>query len=332
MPTLTVTSLKNQYRGVNAHLHSIWQAQGGWDSFHFIHIGDLFKTLRGQLRPMGYTADVQQALQIRRSGQSAGRPESDISIYDTLPERLMPPAHSPQHVGSAGELVLTMPEVLNLKLEEIAPYRAIGIYDTVPGRSEHGQPVAWIELLSPSNKPGGQDAAYYYDKCLKLLQSGIVLVEIDYLHETPPTFTGIPNYRAENDDDQLPARAYRINVIDPRPEFLQGHAQIHQFDVDVPIPVVQIPLNAGDTVACDFDGVYQRTFEEALYGDMVDYGLMPPRFNRYRREDQARIAARMLAIIKAAQAGIDLETDTLNTEDLLLETALQQIKVLQDSS
>jgi len=29
-----VRSIKNQYIGINAHLHSLWQSEGGWDEFH----------------------------------------------------------------------------------------------------------------------------------------------------------------------------------------------------------------------------------------------------------------------------------------------------------
>jgi hypothetical protein len=52
---------KNQYRGINAHLHSYWQAKGGWDTFHFNHIPDLMRLINGQLPP-GYVADLIQSL------------------------------------------------------------------------------------------------------------------------------------------------------------------------------------------------------------------------------------------------------------------------------
>jgi hypothetical protein len=106
-----VRSIKNQYSGLNAHLHSLWQADGNWDSFHALHISDLAKSLNASLLPLGYSADVQKSLQIRRSDE-------------------------PQH----------------------APYWATAIYEHIPRQGAPGEPVAWVELLSPSNKPGDQDA------------------------------------------------------------------------------------------------------------------------------------------------------------------------------
>ena len=40
-----VCSVKNQYHGINAHLHSYWQSMGGWHSFHGKHIADLLRAL-----------------------------------------------------------------------------------------------------------------------------------------------------------------------------------------------------------------------------------------------------------------------------------------------
>ena len=61
---LPVRSLKNQYRGINAHLHSQWQAHGNWAGFHTRHIGDLAGLLRRQLYPMGYVAEIEESLQV----------------------------------------------------------------------------------------------------------------------------------------------------------------------------------------------------------------------------------------------------------------------------
>jgi len=49
---------KNQYLGINAHHHSLWQAEGGWDSFHTRHIVHLADLLKARLVPMGYRAEV----------------------------------------------------------------------------------------------------------------------------------------------------------------------------------------------------------------------------------------------------------------------------------
>src|SRR5262245_50751774 len=120
---MPVRSVKNQYLGINAHLHSLWQAEGGWNNFHNRHIGDLAGLLRQKLLPMGYTATIEESLQIRR-------------LADSL------------HNDEDAE----------------APYRAIAI-------SERGvnEPVAWIELMSSSNKGTGNDAQTYGIKRKRLV-------------------------------------------------------------------------------------------------------------------------------------------------------------------
>ena len=78
-----VVAVKNQYLGINAHLHSFWQKMGGWKEFHTSHIVDLTRILKNDLLPLGYTAGIEDSLQIRREGSDDGYPESDIfSIHN----------------------------------------------------------------------------------------------------------------------------------------------------------------------------------------------------------------------------------------------------------
>jgi len=322
-----VRSLKNQYLGINAHLHSAWQSESGWDEFHMSHIVHLANGLHAQLRPMGYTANIKQSLQIRRYGEPAGKPESDVTIYDTDSTRRYPAfSQSP----TLQVMTTTVPEIFNFKEAEIEKCRAVGIYAFDPGKREFGEPVAWVELLSPSHKPGGQDANYYTDKRLKILQSEVVFVEIDYLHETPPNFAGLPNYlnRGKNLRPQAGSAPYRIVVIDPRPEFLEGAAHIYQFHVDDLMPTVNIPLNNADVVAHDFGAPYDKTFTEGFFGDSVDYGELPQHFDHYSELDQARIAARMLTVIDAEKNGIHLETGPFPAGEVPLDDALARIEEL----
>lgn len=319
-----VRAIKNQYRGVNAHLHSYFQAEGGWDGFHANHIADLMRLMSAQLLPMGYVADIQQSLQIRRFGEPVGKPESDVTIYDPDPLRRQLPLLSPL----AGEM-LAISEVMSLE-RELADYQAIAIYEYEPTKRELGEPVAWVELLSPSNKPGGQDANYYRDKRWKLLHSGIVFVEIDYLHESPPTFDRVPSYSTGQKRGQPEAgsQPYHIFVVDPRPTFAEGKVYPYGFDVDMVIPTVNIPLNAGDILSFDFNTAYNKTYEETLYGArLVDYSQLPINFDRYSQSDQVRILARMLAVLKAVRDGVSLEQDVpLPTEDIGFDEALTQIE------
>jgi len=71
-------------------------------------------------------------------------------------------------------------------------YSAVAIYQR---HQPHGDLVAWIELLSPTNKPLGRHFDAYRAKRQMLLQAQLVFVEIDLLHESPPT-VNVPSYVA----------------------------------------------------------------------------------------------------------------------------------------
>lgn len=324
-----VRSVRNQYPGINAHLHSFWQAVGGWSRFHTNHISDLLRVLRPLLLPLGYDADIEPSLQIRRidDGGPDLRPESDVTLYDLDPARARLPR---RESGSAGvaELVLPIPDALFGEPLSEKEYGAIGIYEYVPGRLDQGEPIAWIELLSPSNKPGGRDVRQYFEKRLAALESGLVIIEIDYLHESASTLRGLASYRPRRRqmaDDR--AHAYRIVAIDPRPDLRSGVVRAREFGVDVPIPAVAIPLSGDEELLFDFGLPYRKTLEETLYGlQLVDYGELPMNFDRYNAEDQRRIALRMLATVEAARAGRDLESGPFPTEDLGLEQALGRLR------
>lgn len=282
----------NLFRGINPILNSQLIA-GGWHSFHTVHITDLMKLLRKGLHPLGYTANIEQSLQIRRESAIIGTPESDVSIYDRSPQPITPTPSS----GVSSERLMPVLELLHLD-DEIAQPRAVGIYTYRQQPDALGELVGWLELLSPSNKPNGQDGFYYSAKRLELLKKGLVFIELDYLHHLPPTFDTIPPYRLSRKgmDDDFVGHPYRIVVMDTRPTLQDGMAKISEFDVDSPIPTLTIPLNRGDSLNFDFDYAYQITFSEGLYGDMVDYAILPADMNRYSPDDQARILTRLCSI------------------------------------
>ncbi len=323
-----IRSFKNQYLGINAHLHSYWQADGDWSEFHTSYIVDVTKAIKLQLLPLGYTAAIEKSLQIRRMDKLDSEPKSDLTIYD--PDPVRPFVRTTTGFTGAYDAVLDLPEILDYE-EEPAEFRAIAIYEAVSG-DVRGEPVAWIELLSPSNKPGGQHATEYRLKRRKLLDSAIVFVEVDYLHESAPTFSRIPSYRVRG-RSRLPspeAHPYRILVIEPRPMISEGKLYLHQFDVNDPIPAVAIPLNADDVLKFDFGTPYHKTVQEALFTyEFVDYSELPENFDRYSERDQTHIVACMVAILEAAHQGIDLETGPFPCQEITLETALAQLEILQ---
>lgn len=282
----------NLFRGINPILNSQLIA-GGWHSFHAVHITDLMKLLRRQLHPLGYTANIEQSLQIRRESTIVSTPESDVSIYDLSTKPMTPTSYS--EVSS--ERLISVLELLEFDTEISQP-RAIGIYTYRQQPDAIGELVGWLELLSPSNKPTGQDATYYRSKRFELLKKGLVFIELDYLHHMPPTFDTIPPYRLSRREvaGDFVGHPYRIVVIDSRPTLHEGMARISEFDVDSPLPTLLIPLNRGDKLNFDFDNAYQTTFSEGLYGDMVDYSKLPIHMNWYSPDDQARILSRLCYI------------------------------------
>lgn len=324
-----VGSLRNQYYGVNAHLHSYWQAQGGWAEFHTSHIVDLTRSLKEKLLPLGYSAGIEQSLQVRRMNDGIRRPTSDVLIYHEDPTVLREAVvayHTEQR-----QFTLTLPDVLededDLSEKE---YRAIALY-TVQARQSGGTPVVWIELLSPSNKPGGRDAESYRIKRRQVLEKGIVLVELDYLHESAPTFRRIPNYRTRRrTQSEAGAQPYHFIVVDPRPQIDKGSVQVYQFGIDEPIPVVTIPLLGTDQFQFDFGPAYDRTLKELFFHyERVDYRELPQHFDRYSQADQQRIANRMVAVLEAAHQGLDLETGPFPIPSLAFDAALARINTIK---
>ena len=107
------------------------------------------------------------------------------------------------------------------------PYSAIVIH-TLDTEQSADIPVAWMELLSPTNKGNSQDAQTYRAKQRLLLEQQIIFVEVDYVHETPPTFTQFADYSFH----QIDSHPFRIIVLDPRPDFRHGPVTHVEFDVD----------------------------------------------------------------------------------------------------
>jgi len=329
-----VRSIKNQYLGINAHLHSYWQAEGGWSDFHTRHIVHLVDTLKPRLLPLGYTAAIEPSIQIRRldGPAPAENPEADVLIYQREPSHFRPAQQQPVLVGT-GEVVLPLMETLALDQRAEREYSAVKLYALQAGRPQRGEPVAWIELLSTSNKPGGRDAQEYLDKRIKIVENGIVFIELDYLHESASTIRGFPTYRRRrNQEVEVGAHPYRLVLIDPRPDLTHGQVRVREFDVDEAIPSITIPLIGGDTLPFDFSIPYRKTFEEALFGlELVDYRQLPVNFQRYSEADQARIAARMVAILEAARQGVDLEKGPFPAKVVPLATALAAIEQIKET-
>lgn len=277
----------NQYRGVNAHLQSYFQSEGGWKSFHNAHITDLARAIAADL-PVGYTVDIEQSLQIEID-DSTDAPEPDVTIYED-PESAPKSEKRPPTLERSASAALVLPLTQTLVMDEERYRNAIVIYKYEG--NVLGKPVTRIELLSPTNKRG-RGRQRYIEKREFALRGGLPLVEIDYHHETPTVVRNVPNYRQTEPN----SHPYLIVVSDPRPSLWDGKTLIYGFDVDEAIPRITVPLAGDDTLYVAFGDVYQQTFASLpAYGRRVDYEQIPQRFHTYSPDDQNRIHERMRLI------------------------------------
>jgi hypothetical protein len=297
---MAIHSQVNQYRGVNAHLHSYYQSHGGWAGFHGSHIADLGRSLNALL-PAGYIIDTEQSLQIREFHPVTGerllkRTQPDMTIFTHLTQ--------PVQTGSAGAAAptLTQPLLETIPLGEDLYFMALVIYH-LEGDETLGHPVTRIELLSPSNKPPNEGYLQYIEKRYAVLKGGIHMVEIDYLHETASPIKGIPAYPQQAD-----SYPYAITVSSPVPSLEAGVSATYGFPVDTPLPTIGIPLLNDTSISLNFDAVYQQTFSSMkAYSLRVDYEALPERFDSYGAADQERIRRRMAAVQEAYRNRLNLE-------------------------
>jgi hypothetical protein len=311
--TERIISPINQYLGINAHLHShfLHSETEGWEEFHSSHMTDLTRAMNADLPALGYIARQERSLQIRHFDETSS-PVSDVLISDV------------QHTGKVAAtrtfaapqtpVALNVPASTLLERDPAETKRpfAIKIYELQEeiGGGQREKPLAWIELLSPSNKAG---AGYesYIAKREALLANWLVFVEIDYLHGVSTTLETIPDYRPPGRERQPreDAHPYHLWLIDPRlpPDDPQSGA-IAAFAVDEPIPSLRIPLNRGEQLTFDFNMVYHQTFRaQPAFGMAVNYAAAPEAVERdYNVRDQAAIAARMLTIQKLQREGVNL--------------------------
>lgn len=274
----------NRYPGVDPHLNSFLQAEGGaWESFHAEYIVQLRVALDARL-PAGYLALAEKSLQISEIIPPRTRPV--VMIYRA---RAVPAAARDADLPlSAPTATFALPDLL----DDEETLTGVMIYQAGSG-SPLGRPVTRIELLSPANLPGGSHHARYLERRLETLQSGLNLIEIDFLHESRPLLRAFASYP----DGDPAAFPYVILVSNPHPSFAEGVSELFGFGVVDPVPVIAVPLVASESLVFDFGAVYHQVYASLrLVGAVVDYAQEPTHFSRYQPDDQALIRLRMQQI------------------------------------
>lgn len=267
---------ENPYRGINAHFNSYLQAiDHGWPTFHNDHIGDLKRVLN-EILPENYYAVTEESLQIEVLGEDAKPLRPDVTVLY-------------QSGIEISRAVSAVPPTATLKmpllLAEEDYLSAILIY-RFPDEA-----VTRLELLSPTNKT--KHRKDYLRARWRTLNAGLKLVEIDYLHETPPLFPDVlPDY-SQHEPAAFP---YSFTIIDPTPtvEDETGFVEFYCFHVDDPFPTVPIPLLGQASILLDFKAVYDFTCAgDRRVAMKLDYAEPPINFEAYSDDDKARILAVM---------------------------------------
>ncbi len=328
----------NQYTGINAHLNDRLQLDGReWEAFHDRHIGAIQDQLNETLMPRGYIALTVPGLQIRNTlnNERWHSPTSDGTLWDTQPDQ-RPPV-TPQFPGAQEALAQRVDDSVEVidtlsalgKTEE-QYLNALGIYDRrildeKPPYFQHGKPCAWLELLSPSNKPLAHDPdstakdeewQKYDTKRTQILGAGIPLVEIDYLNSTLPLpgltpYIPIPEGKVsplhpeEGSPNALEPHPYNILVTDPTntsENFPYGTTTVHGFDADQPIPLIEIPILGNQPLPMSFQSAYNKTAELPHLRN-INYAETPALYETYRADDQDRLAARIETLIESENQG-----------------------------
>jgi hypothetical protein len=301
---MAICTAQNQYASINPHFNSLLQTPGSpewgfavWPTFHAHLVVAIADALNDTL-PSRYVARAERSLQIKLEHWDGPplqqRRQPDISVYATAE------AGGQQAVAldAAAPTVLVLDETLDADDEDFVT--AVVVY-AASDDPAFGRSVTRIELLSPSNL--GQTVGYdaYRRGRTEALFSGILLVEIDLLHEYPPPMRRVALY-----PQQMGSHAYHIYISDPHPTIKQGRFVDYGFDVGMACPRVSLPLAGDEQISFDFDEVYQRLYVRGRWGSWnqkVDYEQLPARFETYSSADQGRIRERMAAIREALLNG-----------------------------
>lgn len=265
---------ENPYPGINAHLNSLLQTPGTddqpaiWPAFHSQHIANITEALNEQL-PDHYLALNQQSLQTR-SIEIGGpvevrRPVPDVTVFQQ--------SQAAVQTEPAVAVAPTWEANIADLLEPVKQPRAAVIHELLP-QGRIGRVVTRIELLSPSNKPGGSHYETYAVKRIEALEGDVPLIEIDYLHESPPIIS------------QLPPFPCAIIVSDPRPDWGKGKVRMYGFGISELIKSFPVPLLGDEQLVFDLNRVYQHTFRAGRWGTLLDYGAGPPRLETYSPSDR----------------------------------------------
>ena len=236
-----------------------------WEDFHLLFVAELRRRLTPLLRPRYLVRAEEYVYLLREPGTERGRIRPDTLVVERRPP-------APEAVRSGGPVgVLEAP--YSLPLPQLEWHRQV--YLEVR-RTDTGEVVCVIELLSPFNKRG-RDREEYLRKRVAVLQSAAHLVELDLLRGGQR----LPM------DEPLPLADFYLFVSRAELRPLCG---VWPLSIRDRLPELPIPLAAGDPdLRLDLQQVLDAVYDAAGYRDTLDYrrALHPP----LAPEDQAWVDA-----------------------------------------
>lgn len=274
----------NPFSGINPVLHSYLQQPGGdWRTFHTEHLVTLRRQL-DDILPPNYHAQAEQSLQVTLETTDFEETRRTVSDVTILHAGTGPAITSTS--AQASTPLISLPAAMPLPPE--AEPIAVVIYRITSTGDR--QPITRIELLSPANLPGGSHHLSYRVLRNRTLESGIHVVELDYLHEAPPLRADLPQYR-RGEPNALP---YYVYVTDARSDT----TDVYGVGVMQPLPQIRVPLADEDAITLDLNAAYQATYRDVrvFWQNMADHAADPVTIDRYTDHDQRQIRERLAEI------------------------------------
>ncbi|MFQ5594922.1 MAG: DUF4058 family protein [Anaerolineae bacterium] len=220
-----------------------------WTSVHFSFSAEIARQLAPKLRPRYLVLPAERFVMEIPEGVAVTTADiyPDVGVADAGP----PPS------GSSGTAVASAPLRLATMIPSPVPHVTIEIRDTANRKL-----VTAIEVLSPTNKRGnGREE--YVAKRQRILLSTAHLMEIDLLR----TGQRVPM------EQPLPDVPYFVFLSRAESRPL---TEVWPIALDEPLPVVPLPLLAGDPdVPLDLQLAFTTVYDELGYDLAVDY-MRPP--------------------------------------------------------
>jgi hypothetical protein len=231
-----------------------------WESFHAAFMVDLADALSPRL-PEQYVVRPQRRVYVEHTFSSD--PEVETIIADGV--ILRPPQN-----GSSGA-VATLPEVGTATGVEVVLPMPVTHYETylTVRELETMEVVTVIELLSPTNKRGGDGRRAYLEKREEVLKSRTNLVELDLLRggRRLPTVTPLP----PGDYFAIISRMGRRPMATVIPWTLRDR-----------LPTISVPLRREDAdVPLDLQAAFTQRYDRggyrrsSMYRMALDPSLLP---------------------------------------------------------